>query len=65
MICRDLPFFLFMWLKKYFHGLSSPFKRNVSGLDNAKVQVKTRLQSMLSIFTFAEIEFLVAYGGRY
>ena len=38
-------------------------KTNVSGLIDAKFQVKTHLQSMLCIYTFAEMEFLVAYGG--
>ena len=37
----------------------------ISGLNDAKSQVKTRLQSMLCIFTFAELEFLVAYGGHH
>jgi hypothetical protein len=34
-------------------------KTNVSGLNDAKFQVKTRLQSLLCIFTFAEMLFLV------
>jgi hypothetical protein len=38
-------------------------KTNVSYLNDAKFLVKTRLQSMLCIFTFAEMEFLVVYGG--
>jgi len=40
-------------------------KTNVSGLNDAKFQVITRLQSMLCIFTFAEMEFVVAYGDRH
>jgi hypothetical protein len=38
---------------------------NVSGLNDAKFQVKTLLQSMLCIFTFVEMEFPVSYGVRY
>ena len=40
-------------------------KTNVSGLNDAKFQVKTLLQSMLCIFTFVEMEFPVSYGVRY
>jgi len=40
-------------------------KTNVSGLNDAKFQVKTHLQSMLCIFTFTEMEILVAYGGHH
>jgi hypothetical protein len=38
-------------------------KTNVSGLNDAKFQVKTRRQSVLCIYTFAEMEFPVAFGG--
>jgi hypothetical protein len=38
---------------------------NVSGLNDAKFQVKTLFQSMLCIFTFVEMEFPVSYGVRY
>ena len=37
-------------------------KTNVSGF---KFQVKTRLQSMLCIFAFDKMEFLVSYRGRH
>jgi len=37
-------------------------KTNVSGLNDAKFHVKTRIHSMLCIFV--ETGFLVAYGGR-
>jgi len=40
-------------------------KTNVSGLNDAIFKVKTRLQSMLCMFTFAEMEFNVDYGGRH
>jgi hypothetical protein len=40
-------------------------KTNVSGLNDAKFQVKTRLHLMLCIFTFGDMEFLVAYGGHH
>jgi hypothetical protein len=34
-------------------------KTNVSGLNDAKFQVKIHLQSMICIITFAEMEFLI------
>jgi len=40
-------------------------KTNVSGLNDVKFQVKTRLQSMLCIFAFDEMEFHVGYRGRH
>jgi hypothetical protein len=40
-------------------------KTNVSGLNDAKFQVKTRLQSMQCIFPFAEMEFPFIYWSRH
>jgi len=40
-------------------------RTNVSGLNDAKFQVKTHLQSIVCILTFVEMEFHVACGGRY
>lgn len=40
-------------------------KTNLSGLNDAKFQVKTCIQSILYISTFAEMEFLVIYGGHH
>ena len=39
-------------------------KTNLSGLNDAKFQVKTCIQSILYSYTFAKMEFLVVYGGH-
>jgi hypothetical protein len=38
-------------------------KTNISGLNDAKFQAKTSLQSMICIFVFAGMELLVVYGA--
>ena len=52
----------------YFISISSKVRialgRNLK-INDAKFQVKTRLQSILCIFTLDEMEFLVAYGDRH
>jgi hypothetical protein len=40
-------------------------KTNVSGLNDAKFQVKIHLQSMICIITFAEMEFLQFVDSDY
>ena len=40
-------------------------KTNMSGLNDAKNQIKTHLQLILCIFTFTKMEFLVAYEDRH
>jgi hypothetical protein len=65
-----IPLFFISWSKERFLWVILSFQKYLKHENKMKcfwfewcqISIKTRLQSMLVIFTFVEMEFLVAYG---
>jgi hypothetical protein len=55
----------FEWCQKQICQVWMMSKTNMSGLNDVKNQINTHLQSILCIFTFTKMEFLVAYEDRH